>query len=58
MLGREKPHRTNTYKEIMNGWNYDANCTLALFPVSDFDNFDDFKRLIFVAQSVHSVQIF
>jgi hypothetical protein len=41
--------RTNKYKEITNGWNYDASCALTSLPVSDVENF---KRLIFVAQSV------
>jgi hypothetical protein len=48
MEGREKPH-TDKYKEIMNDWNYNARFTLTSLPVWDFANF---KRLIFVAQSV------
>jgi hypothetical protein len=47
--GRENPH-TDIYKEITNGWNYDASCTLTSLPVSDLENI---KRLIFVGQSVH-----
>jgi hypothetical protein len=46
----EKPH-TNEYKEITNDWNYDASCTLTSLPVWDLENF---KRLIFVVQSLHS----
>jgi hypothetical protein len=48
MEGREKPH-TDKYKEIMNDWNYDVSCTLTSLLVWDLDNF---KHLIFVAQSV------
>jgi hypothetical protein len=50
MEGREKPH-TDTFKKITNGWNYDASCTLTSIPVSGFENF---KRLIFVARSIHA----
>jgi hypothetical protein len=32
-------------KEIMNDWNYDANCMLTSLPVSDLENF---KQMIFV----------
>jgi hypothetical protein len=49
MEGIEKPH-TDKYKEITNNWNYDASCTLTSLPAWDFENF---KRLIFVVQSVH-----
>jgi hypothetical protein len=48
MEGIEKPH-TDKYKELTNNWNYDANCKLTSLPVWDFENF---KRLIFVVQSV------
>jgi hypothetical protein len=48
MKGIENPH-TDEYKEITNNWNYDARCTLTSLPVRDFENF---KRLIFVVQSV------
>jgi hypothetical protein len=48
MEGIEKPH-TDKYKEITNGWNYDASCTLTSLPVWDLENF---KRLIFVVQTV------
>jgi hypothetical protein len=37
------------YKEITNDWDYDASCMLTSLPVWDLENF---KRLIFVAQSV------
>jgi hypothetical protein len=37
MEGREKPH-VDKYKEIMNYWNYDADCMLTLLPVSDLDS--------------------
>jgi hypothetical protein len=37
------------YKGITNDWNYDASCTLTSLPISNLDNF---KGLIFVAQSV------
>jgi hypothetical protein len=36
---------------ITNDWNYDASWTLTSFPVWDFENF---KRLDFVVQSVQS----
>jgi hypothetical protein len=49
MEGIDKPH-TGKYKEITNDWNYDASCTLTSLPVWDLENF---KRLIFVVQSVH-----
>jgi hypothetical protein len=48
MEGIEKPH-ADKYKEITNNWNYDASCTLTSLPVWDFENF---KRLIFVVQTV------
>jgi hypothetical protein len=48
MGSREKP-RMDKYKEITNDWNYDASCTLTSLPVWVLDNF---RRLIFVAQSV------
>jgi hypothetical protein len=49
MEGIDKPH-LGKYKEITNDSNYDANCTLTSLPVWDLENF---KRLIFVVQSVH-----
>jgi hypothetical protein len=49
MDGIDKPH-TGKYKAITNDWNYDASCTLTSLPVWDLDNF---KRLIFVVQTVH-----
>jgi hypothetical protein len=49
MEGREKP-QVDKFKEIMKDWNYDASCELTSLPVWDLENF---KRLIFVAQSVH-----
>jgi hypothetical protein len=49
MEGIENPH-TDKYKEITNNWNYDASCTVTSLLVWDFENF---KRLIFVVQSVH-----
>jgi hypothetical protein len=49
MEGIDKPH-TGEYKEITNDSNYDASCTLTSLPVWDLKNF---KRLIFVVQSVH-----
>jgi hypothetical protein len=48
MGGIDKPH-TGKYKEITNDWDYDASWTLTSLPVWDFENF---KRLIFVVQSV------
>jgi hypothetical protein len=48
MEGRAKPH-VDKYKENTNDWNYDASCSLTSLPVWDLENF---KRLIFVAQSV------
>jgi hypothetical protein len=48
MEGIDKPH-TGKYKEITNDLNYDAGCSLTTHPVWDLDNF---KRLIFVVQSV------
>jgi hypothetical protein len=53
MEGIDKPH-TGKYKEIKNDLNYDASCTLTSLPVWDLENF---KRLIFVVQSVHIVTI-
>jgi hypothetical protein len=53
MEGIDKPH-TGRYKEITDNWNYDASCTVASLPVWDFENF---KRLIFVVQSVPKVGI-
>jgi hypothetical protein len=50
MEGIEKPH-VDKYMEITNNWNYDASCTVTSLPVWDFENF---KRLIFVVQSVHN----
>jgi hypothetical protein len=52
MEGREKPHMVK-YKAITNDWNYDASCTLTSFPVCDLK---DFKRLVFVVQSVQTVR--
>jgi hypothetical protein len=49
MEGTEKPH-VDKHKEITNDWNYDASCTVTSLPVWDLGNF---KRLIFVVQSVH-----
>jgi hypothetical protein len=49
MEGTEKPLMYK-YKEITNGWNYDASCTLTSLPVWDLENF---KCLVFVVQSVH-----
>jgi hypothetical protein len=37
MEGREKP-RTEKYKEVWKGWNYDASCMLTLLPVLDLEN--------------------
>jgi hypothetical protein len=48
MEGIEKPH-TDKNKEITNNWNYDASCTVTSLPVWNLQNF---KRLIFVVQSV------
>jgi hypothetical protein len=48
MKGREKLNM-DEYKEIKNGWNYDASCALTSLPVSELAHF---KRLIFVAHSV------
>jgi hypothetical protein len=53
MEGIEKPH-TDKYKEITNNWNYDASCTVTSLPVWDSENF---KRLIFVAQSVQHMTV-
>jgi hypothetical protein len=39
---------------IMNNWTYEAYCKLTSFPISDLENF---KRLIFVAHSVHKQAI-
>jgi hypothetical protein len=50
MEGIDKPH-TGKYKEITNNSNYDVSCTLTSLPVWDFENF---KRLIFVVQTVHT----
>jgi hypothetical protein len=52
MGGIEKPH-TDKYKEITNDWNYDTSCTVTSLPVWDLENF---KRLIFVVQSVQYIQ--
>jgi hypothetical protein len=49
MERREKPHMVK-YKAITNDWNYDASCTLTSLTVWDLENF---KRLVFVVQSVH-----
>jgi hypothetical protein len=53
MEGTEKQHM-DKYKEIMNDWNYDANCKLTSLLVWDIENF---KCLIFVAQSVQDLQV-
>jgi hypothetical protein len=50
MEGIDKPH-TGKYKEITNDSNYDASCALTSLPAWDLENF---KRFIFVVQSVHS----
>jgi hypothetical protein len=50
MEGREKPH-TDKYKETTNDWNYDAIGMLTFLLVWELENF---KCLIFVAQSVHT----
>jgi hypothetical protein len=50
MEGRVKPH-SDKYKEITNDWNYDASCMITSLLVWDSENF---KRLVFVVQSVHS----
>jgi hypothetical protein len=52
MEGIEKPH-TDKYKELTNDWNYDASFALTSLLVSDLENF---KRLIFVVQSVHYIK--
>jgi hypothetical protein len=51
MEGIDKPH-AGKYKETTNDSNHDASCTLTSLPVWDLENF---KRLIFVAQSVQSM---
>jgi hypothetical protein len=48
MKGRVKLYMVK-YKAITNDWNYDASCTLTSLPVLDFENF---KRLVFVVQSI------
>jgi hypothetical protein len=52
MEGIDKTH-TGKYKEITNDSNYDASSKLTSLPVWDFENF---KRLIFVVQSVHEAK--
>jgi hypothetical protein len=54
MEGTEKPHM-DKHKEITSDWNYDASCTLTSLLVWDLENF---KCLIFVAQSVLTVLLF
>jgi hypothetical protein len=54
MEGIDKPH-TGKYKEITNDSNYDASCTVASLPVWVLENF---KRLIFVVQTVHNINKF
>jgi hypothetical protein len=49
MEGKEKPD-TDKYEGIANDWNYDASCRLTSLLIWDLENF---KQLIFVAQSVH-----
>jgi hypothetical protein len=39
----------------MNDWNFDASCTLTSLQLWHLENF---KRLIFVVQSVHGTQYF
>jgi hypothetical protein len=53
MVVREKLH-ADKYKEIRNDWNYDASCTLTSLTIWVFENF---KRLMFVAQSVPSQSV-
>jgi hypothetical protein len=47
MEDTEKPYM-DKYKEIMNDWNYNANCMLTLIPIWDLN----FKLLFFVVQNV------
>jgi hypothetical protein len=54
MEGREKPDM-DKYKEFVNDWNYDVSCMLTSFLVLDFENF---KHLIFVGQSVHLIVVY
>jgi hypothetical protein len=54
MESRENPHMVK-YKAITNDWNYDASCTLTSLTVWDLENF---KRLVFVVQSVRGHQNF
>jgi hypothetical protein len=51
MEGIDKPH-TGKYKEITNDWNYNASCTHTSLLVWNLENF---KRLIFVVQSVQKL---
>ena len=44
-----KPH-TDSYREVMNDWNYDDTC--ALMPLWSLGNF---KHFVFIAQSVPSL---
>jgi hypothetical protein len=53
MEGIEKPHM-DKYKEITNNWNYDASCTVTSLPIWDLENL---KRLIFIVQTVHNVDL-
>jgi hypothetical protein len=50
MEGIEKPH-PDTYKEITNDWTYGESCMLISLLIWDLQNF---KRLVFVVQSVHA----
>jgi hypothetical protein len=54
MEGRRKPHMVK-YKAITNDMNYDASYTLTSLPVWGLGNF---KRLVFVVQSVHKRRLF
>jgi hypothetical protein len=47
----QKSTNKDKHKEIMNDWNYDAYCMLTSLSVW---NFEKFKSLIFVVQSVNT----
>jgi hypothetical protein len=51
MEGRETSHIEKD--KITNGWKYDASCMLTSLPVSNLENF---KQLIFVAQTVQATR--
>jgi hypothetical protein len=53
MEERGKP-QTDKYNEITNNWKYDVSCTCITLPVWELENF---KRKIFVAQSVQNVHV-